>query len=145
MPPYPWLALVTCVAAPLAALWIGLETGMFSVFRLPLGMGASVPVGYLAVAFAAFPLMMPRDVRYLAAVVSMVPLGLLGLLWFTLIGPYFLPTLIVLFFAWVTNHPRVMTDLVDSGRSDESGRFDNSGGSGDSGRSDGSGRSDEQG
>lgn len=114
MPPYPWLGLSTAVAAPLLFLVIGWETGLFWAFAIPVGAGVSVPVGFVILAVTAFPLMMPPDVRYLAAVVSMVLMCVLALLLILYIGLFLVPVIILLFFVWATNHPTLIKNIEDS-------------------------------
>ncbi|WP_017589279.1 hypothetical protein [Nocardiopsis ganjiahuensis] len=113
-PPYPWLGLSTAAATPLLVLAAGWESGLLMGFGIPVGPGVTVPVGLVIVIVAAFPLMMPSDVRYLAAVVSMVLTGALAVLLIRLIGAFLIPVVVLLFFVWATNHPTLVQDIMDS-------------------------------
>ena len=108
-PVHPWLGLVTALAAPLLFLVIEWETGLFREIAIPVGIAQPIPLGFVLLAVAAFPLMMPADVRYLAALVSMALMTALGLLLMPLYsGLFLIPVLASLFVVWVTNHPRIM-------------------------------------
>jgi hypothetical protein len=113
LPPYPWLGLSAAVAAPLLFLVVGREAGLFWGFAIPVGAGASVPVGFVLLAVTAFPLMMPPDVRYLAAVVSVVLTCLLALPLVPHVGLSLVPVIVVLFLVWVTNHPTLIRGLLN--------------------------------
>lgn len=113
-PPYPWLGLSTAAATPLLVLVVGWESGLLMVFGIPVGSGVTVPVGLVVVVVAAFPLMVPSDVRYLAAVVSMVLTAVLVVLLIQLIGAFLIPVVVLLFFVWATNHPTLIQDIMDS-------------------------------
>ena len=120
MPPHPWLGLSTAVAAPLLFLVIAWETGLFWGFGIPVGSGVSVPVGFVLLAVAAFPLMMPPDVRYLAAVVSMALMCVLALPLILDTGLFLVPVIILLFFVWATNHPTFMKNIQGSADTEDS-------------------------
>lgn len=120
LPPYPWLALTTAAAVPLLVLVVGLTTDAFWAFVIPVSAGVFVPGGFVVLAVTVFPLMMPADVRYLAAVVSMVLLGVLTLLWAGDIGLTLVPLIILLFFVWAANHPTLIRDVENSGRAEDS-------------------------
>lgn len=112
--PYPRAALAACAAPPAAALLIGPLTEMFDVFALELPNGAVLPMGYVVFLVALFPLLMPPDVRYLAALVSaglLAPLALVWLLWSAPVGVYLLPVVALSLTAWVVNHPRLLNRL----------------------------------
>lgn len=108
-PRYPRIGLTTAVAAPLVVLVPGLLTGALRTLGFPLGTGAVVPVGFVIWTVTAFPLMMPADVRYLAAVVSTALLGLLAVvlsaLWSWKVGFLLLPVVSLMVFVWAANRP----------------------------------------
>ncbi|SIO90025.1 hypothetical protein BQ8420_24580 [Nocardiopsis sp. JB363] len=87
---------------------------MFDVFALELPNGAVLPMGYVVFLVALFPLLMPPDVRYLAALVSaglLAPLALVWLLWSAPVGVYLLPVVALSLTAWAVNHPRLLNRL----------------------------------
>lgn len=113
-PPYPWVALAGCVIPPVVALLLCLEARMFGEVALELGNGARLPLGYPVVLIAAFPLIMPPDVRHLAALVSATLLGVPALVWLLAsvsLVAYLLPVIVLLLVTWFLNHPRLLTRL----------------------------------
>lgn len=134
LPPYPWLALTTAAAVPLLVLVVGLNTDAFWAFVIPVAAGVSVPGGLVVLVVTAFPLMMPADVRYLAAVVSTVLLGALTLLWIMDIGLTLVPVVILLFFVWAANHPTLIRDVENSARAEDTGGVEDTGDSEDTGK-----------
>ncbi|GAA1466329.1 hypothetical protein NE857_09530 [Nocardiopsis exhalans] len=118
-PAYPWLGLAAAPAAPLLLLVIEWESGLFWAITIPVGIAQPIPLGFVLLAVAAFPLMMPADVRYLAALVSMALMTVLALLLFPLYsGLLLIPVLASLFFVWVTNHPRIMRCTEKPGKAE---------------------------
>ncbi|WP_211719362.1 hypothetical protein [Nocardiopsis sp. MG754419] len=108
-PPHPRPALAACAAPPVVAVFLGLETEMFGALSLSLGNGAVLLLGYVVFLVALFPLLMPPDVRHLAALVSaalLTPAALVWLVWSAPIGVSLLPVVALLFLAWALNHPR---------------------------------------
>lgn len=122
VPPYPWVALAACVVPPVVALLLCLEARMFGAVALELDNGARLPLGYPVVLIAAFPLIMPPDVRHLAALVSATLLGSLALVWLLATVPlvaYLLPVIVLLLVTWFLNHPRLLTRVRSEAAPDE--------------------------
>lgn len=110
--PYPRAALAACAAPPAVALLMGPLAQMFDVFAIELPNGAVLPMGYVVFLVALFPLLMPPDVRHLAALVSaglLAPLALVWLLWSAPVGVHLLPLVGLSLTAWAVNHPRLLS------------------------------------